>query len=70
MKTKGNTQRIRARRETAKNYLIEQLKRGTKPEKINGKTINKTIPLTDSDKIRINREIEAINNPKGKQINI
>ena len=68
MKTKGNTAKIRARRETAKKSLEEQLKRGTKPEKVNGKTTTKMINLTDSDRTRINRELEAINNPKGKTI--
>ena len=70
MKTKGNTMMMRARRETAKKSLEIQLKRGTKPEKVNGKTTTKMIALTDYDKTRINREIEAINNPKGKSVKL
>jgi hypothetical protein len=58
---------IRTRRASAKNLLEAQLLRGTKPEKINGKTTSKMIPLTEGDKARINREIEAINKPKSKQ---
>ena len=37
-----------------------QLKKGTKPEKINGRTTNKQIPLTDTDKTRIKKEIEVL----------
>lgn len=60
---KGTTG-IKIRREGAKKLLEEQLKRGTKPEKISGKTTGKIVQLTEADKNRINREIEAINNPK------
>ena len=60
---KGTTG-IRLRRESAKARLEEQLKRGTKPEKINGKTTANMVSLTPADITRINREIEAINNPK------
>ena len=63
---KGTTG-IRMRRASAKARLEEQLKRGTKPEKINKKTTANMIPLTNADITRINREIEAINNPKSKK---
>ena len=58
--TTGN----KMRRENAKKMLEAQLLRGTKPEKINGKTTNNTVALTPADITRINREIEAINNKK------
>ena len=63
---KGTTG-IRLRRESAKARLEAQLKRGTKPEKINGKTTANMVSLTPADITRINREIEAINNPKKKK---
>jgi len=62
---KGTTG-IKMRRESAKQRLEAQLKRGTKPEKINGKTTANMIPLTTGDITRINRELDAINNPKKK----
>jgi hypothetical protein len=60
---KGTTG-IKLRRESAKKLLEAQLKRGTKREKINGKTTDNFIPLTPADITRINRELDAINNPK------
>lgn len=63
---KGTTG-IKMRRESAKRMLEAQLKRGTKPEKIDGKTTNNQIPLTTTDIARINREIEAINSKKKVQ---
>lgn len=62
---KGTTG-IKMRRESAKKLLEAQLKRGTKPEKIDGKTTSKMVALTETDIARINREIDAINNPKKK----
>jgi hypothetical protein len=62
---KGKTG-INMRRASAKKMLEAQLLKGTKPEKINKKTTAKMIPLTSADITRINREIEAINNPKKK----
>ena len=44
MKGKAGKQ---TRRENAKAYLQEQLKKGHKPEKVDGKTTNKNIPLTE-----------------------
>ena len=64
---KGTTG-IRLRRESAKKMLEAQLLRGTKPEKINGKTSSTMIPLTPIDIARINREIDVINNPKKKTV--
>ena len=60
---KGTTG-IKMRRESAKKMLEEQLKRGTKPEKINGKTISNMVALTDTDKKRIQREIETLSGLK------
>ena len=54
------------RKEGAKKRLEAQLKQGNKPEKIDGKTTKRLIPLTDADKTRINREIEALSKTKKK----
>ena len=62
---KGTTG-IKMRRDSAKKQLEAQLQRGTKPEKVQGKTTNKLIPLTDFDKKRINREIETLSQPRKK----
>ena len=62
---KGTTG-IKIRREGAKLRLEAQLKSNVKREKINGKTTDKLIPLTSVDIARINRELDAINNPKKK----
>jgi hypothetical protein len=62
---KGTTG-INSRRERARKMLEAQLLRGTKPEKINGRTTKNMVSLSDGDKTRINKEIEAINNPKKK----
>jgi len=62
---KGTTG-IKSRRDRAKKMLEAQLLRGTKPEKINGKTTSKMIPLTNADITRINKEIDALNNVKKK----
>jgi len=57
---------VERRRKNAKIVLEEQLVRGTKPEKINGKTTSKMIPLTEGDKKRINKEIETLSKTKKK----
>lgn len=62
----NGTTGIKIRREGAKLRLEAQLKSNVKREKINGKTTDKLIPLTSVDIARINREIDAINNPKKK----
>ena len=62
---KGTTG-IKIRREGAKQRLEAQLKSNVKREKVNGKTTDNFIPLTTGDIARINRELEAINNPKKK----
>jgi len=54
------------RRKNAKIVLEEQLVRGTKPEKVNGKTNTNMVPLTEGDKKRINKEIESLSKPKKK----
>lgn len=66
---KGTTG-IKVRRAGAKERLEAQLKRGTKLEKVNGKTTAKMIPLLPADITRINKEIDAINNPKNKKMTI
>ena len=66
MRGKGNTQPMKSRREGAKERLEAQLKAGTKPEKVDGRTTSKMVQLTEADKKRINFEIDAINNPKRK----
>ena len=58
--------KVENRRKNAKASLEEQLKRNTKPEKVNGKTTSKMTPLTEGDKKRINKEIEILS--KGKKI--
>jgi len=57
---------IKIRRDNAKKLLELQLTRGTKPEKVNGRTTNKMTPLTDADKNRIKHEIDKLNQPKNK----
>ena len=47
--------------------LEAQLKRGTKPEKINKKTTSNMVALTDADKKRILQEIDNINNKKSSK---
>ena len=58
---------IERRRNNAKDYLEAQLKRGTKPEKVNKKTTNKMIPLTEGDKTRIKKDIEILSKPRSKK---
>ena len=48
------------RREGVKNRLIAQLKSGVKPVK---KQPGKTIPLTDTDRKRIEKEITILEGP-------
>lgn len=63
---KGTTG-IKIRRENAKKMLEAQLKRGTKREKVNGRTTDKFIPLAPADITRINREIEILSQPRKKK---
>lgn len=49
------------RRRSALALFEKQLKRSTKPEKVDGKTTTNVIPLTEADKKRINKEIEILN---------
>jgi len=62
---KGTTG-IKMRRDGARKVLEAQLLRGSKPEKINGKTTTNMVPLTDGDKKRIETEIGILTNPKKK----
>lgn len=64
---RGN-QGNKLRRRSALALFDEQLKRGTKPEKVEGKTTAKMIPLTEIDKKRINKEIENINKKLSKSL--
>lgn len=48
------------RQKSALTLRVEQLKSGKKPEKIDGRTTNKQIELTDSDRNRIKNEIEVL----------
>jgi len=63
---KGTTG-IKMRQQSAKAMLEAQLKRGTKPEKINKKTTANMVALTDADKKRILQEIDNINNKKSSK---
>lgn len=54
------------RRDSALKLLQTQLKKGTKPEKVNGKTTSKMVELTEGDKKRIKNEVERLTNPKKK----
>lgn len=58
---------IERRRNNAKAVLEAQLLRGTKPEKVNGKTTSKMIPLTEGDKTRIKNDIEILSHPRKKK---
>jgi len=60
------TQGINMRRHNAMKMREEQLRDGTKPEKVNKKTTNKKIPLTQKDIERITKEIEVLGNPRKK----
>jgi hypothetical protein len=50
------------RQQSALARLQQQLQVGTKPEKINGRTTGNQVPLTSTDKARIEREIETLSN--------
>jgi len=50
------------RQQSALERLQRQLQVGTKPEKINGKTTGNQVPLTSTDKARIEREITILSN--------
>lgn len=53
-------QAIKNRQKSALELLKKQLEKGTKPKKIDGKTINEHIPLSVNDKERIDKEIEKL----------
>ena len=50
----------RLRRNSALQLLEGQLKNGTKPQKVDGKTTTTTELLTEIDKKRINKEIDSL----------
>ena len=58
--------KVERRRKNAMGVLEEQLVRGTKPEKVNGKTTSKMVSLTDGDKTRIKKEIETLGKARKK----
>lgn len=52
---------VNLRKKAALKRLIEQLAKGQKPAKIDGKTVNnKFVLLTDRDRTRITGEIEIL----------
>ena len=54
---------VNLRKKAALKRLIEQLAKGTKPAKVDGKTVNtRFVLLTDGDKERIRREIDILKN--------
>jgi hypothetical protein len=59
--------KVESRRKNAKSVLEKQLTKGTKPEKVNGKTVSKMIPLTEGDKKRITNEIDTLSRAKKKK---
>ena len=48
------------RQQSALVRLQQQLQVGTKPEKINGRTTGNQVPLTSTDKARIEKEITIL----------
>jgi hypothetical protein len=48
------------RRQSALVRLQKQLEQGVKPVKSNGKTTNETVALLESDKVRIQKQIEIL----------
>lgn len=50
------------RQQSALARLQQQLQVGTKPEKIEGRTTGNQVPLTSTDKARIEREITSLSN--------
>lgn len=54
----------RVRRQSALALLEEDLKRGTKPEKIKGRTSATMIPLSEKDISRIEAEISILTTGK------
>ena len=50
------------RQQSALVRLQQQRQVGTKPEKIEGRTTGNQVPLTSTDKARIEREITSLSN--------
>lgn len=63
---KGTTG-INMRRANASKMLDAQLKRGTKPEKINKKTTTNMVQLSEFDIKRIKKEMEVLAAPRKKK---
>lgn len=63
---KGKTG-IKFRRKGALELLEAQLTKGTKPEKIDGRTSDKNIPLSEADIKRIKKEIETLKSSTSSQ---
>ena len=52
--------KVEERQQRALARLQQQLQVSTKPEKINGKTTGNQVPLTSTDKARIEKEINIL----------
>jgi len=57
-----------SRRRSAADRLNAQLATGTKPEKIDGKTSTKQVPLSEGNIKRINAELVVLSSTKKKQV--
>lgn len=51
---------IKKRQRSALEIIKAQLEKGTKPEKVEGRTTNKQIELSDGNKTRMKKEIEVL----------
>jgi hypothetical protein len=60
--------RTELRRRSAGDRLTAQLATGTKPEKIDGKTSSKQVPLSEGNIKRINAELLVLSASKKKQV--
>jgi hypothetical protein len=54
------TSKQRRRKVSAFNRLEAQLKTGSKPEKVDGRTTTNNIQLSESDKNRMKKELETL----------
>ena len=52
--------KLQQRQKNALERLQNQLQKGLKPDRVNNKTIDHQISLTETDKIKINKEIELL----------
>lgn len=51
---------VKKRRKNSLERLKKQLSENVKPLKVNGKTLNESVPLTEQDIKRINNEIQIL----------